>query len=110
MIRFLIDAQLAPGLARRLATRGYVAEHVNRIGLGVASDCAIWRYAARARATVLTKDEDFVVLAGREPSGPQVVWIRIGNISNDALWRALEPLLDEIIRTLNAGERIVEVV
>ena len=64
----------------------------------------------KLRATLITKDEDFVALAHREASGPQVVWIRIGNISNDALWQALNPLLDEIIQALDAGERIVEVV
>ena len=41
--------------------------------------------------------------------GPQVVWIRLGNISNIALWQAIEPLLDEIIRALNAGEELIEV-
>jgi predicted nuclease of predicted toxin-antitoxin system len=110
MIRFLIDAQLPPGLARQLAARGYAAEHVNRIGLGDTGDGAIWQYAARTGATLVTKDDDFVALAGQEPSGPQVVWIRIGNISNEALWRALDPLLDEIVQSLNAGERIVEVI
>jgi predicted nuclease of predicted toxin-antitoxin system len=110
MIRFLIDAQLPPGLARRLAARGHAAEHVNRIGLGNTGDSDIWEYAGRTHATLVTKDEDFVALATQDPAGPQVVWIRIGNISNDALWRALEPLLDEIVQSLNAGERIVEVV
>jgi predicted nuclease of predicted toxin-antitoxin system len=77
--------------------------------LGVAADGDIWRRAIRTGATLITKDEDFSTLAGRDPAGPQVVWIRIGNISNDALWRAIDPQLDEIIRALNAGERIVEV-
>jgi predicted nuclease of predicted toxin-antitoxin system len=108
-IRFLTDAQLPPGLARRLTTRGYTAEHVNRIDLGIATDHAIWRYAARTGATLVAKDEDFLVLAGQDAAGPQVVWIRVGNISNDALWRAISPLLDEIINALNAGEKIVEV-
>jgi predicted nuclease of predicted toxin-antitoxin system len=109
-IRFLIDAQLPPGLAPRLSARGYQAEHVNRIGFGISSDGNIWRYAARIGGTVITKDEDFAALAQREPNGPQVVWIRLGNISNDALWRTIEPQLDEIVESLNAGERIVEVV
>jgi predicted nuclease of predicted toxin-antitoxin system len=109
MIRFLIDAQLPPGLAQRLTTHGYPSEHVNRIDLGVASDDAIWRYAARTGATLITKDEDFVALSDREASGPQVVWIRLGNIGNNALWRAIEPQLDEIVQALNAGERVVEV-
>ena len=110
MIRFLVDAQLPPGLARQLTLRGHPAEHINRIGLGVAGDTAIWRHADRIGATLITKDEDFVALARREPMGPQVVWIRIGNISNRALWRALDPRLDEIIQSLEAGERIVEVI
>jgi len=109
MIRFLIDAQLPPGLARELTARGYPAEHVNRVGLGIAGDDAIWRHASRSRETLVTKDEDFVALARRESSGPQVVWIRVGNISNDALWRVIDPLLDEIVDALNAGERIIEV-
>jgi predicted nuclease of predicted toxin-antitoxin system len=108
-IRFLIDAQLPPGLAQRFAARGCATEHVNRIGLGTAGDGAIWRHAAQTGATLVTKDEDFVVLAERDSIGPQVVWIRIGNISNDALWRALEPQFAEIVQALNAGERIVEV-
>jgi predicted nuclease of predicted toxin-antitoxin system len=109
MIRFLVDAQLPPGLARRLTTRGYPAEHVNRIDLGIATDGAIWQHAIRTAATLITKDEDFVALANQQSGGPQVVWIRFGNISNDALWRAIDPQLDEIIQALKAGERIVEV-
>lgn len=109
MIRFLIDAQLPPGLARRFASRGCPAEHVNRISLGNATDLVIWRHAARSGAALVTKDEDFVALARRESRGPQVVWIRLGNISNEALWRAIGPQLDEIIEALESGERIVEV-
>jgi predicted nuclease of predicted toxin-antitoxin system len=109
MIRFLIDAQLPPGLAQRLAARGYPTEHINRTNLGVATDETIWRYAARTGATLITKDEDFVALSQREASCPQVLWIRLGNIGNNALWRAIEPQLHEIVKALNAGERIVEI-
>lgn len=109
MIRFLIDAQLPPGLALQLTARGYPAEHVNRINLQIASDGAIWRHATKTGATLITKDEDFVALADRKRTGPQVVWIRVGNIGNNTLWRAIEPILDEIIEALNAGERVVEV-
>jgi predicted nuclease of predicted toxin-antitoxin system len=109
MFRFVIDAQLPPGLAIRLRERGYSAEHVNRAGLGAAGDSAIWEHTRRIRAILITKDEDFVALALREPSGPQVVWLRIGNISNDALWATISAVLDEILKSLESGERIVEV-
>lgn len=108
-MRFVIDAQLPPGLATRLSQLGHAAEHVNRVGLGDAGDEAIWSYALRTRAVLLTKDEDFVALARREPAG-QVVWVRIGNIGNDALWTAISAVLSEIIESLENGERIVEVV
>jgi predicted nuclease of predicted toxin-antitoxin system len=109
MIRFVIDAQLPPGLAIRLRERGYPAEHVNRVGLGAAGDIAICEHARSVRAVLMTKDEDFVALALREPSGPQVVWLRIGNISNEALWVRISAALDEILESLESGERIVEV-
>ena len=110
MIRFVIDAQLPPGLAIHLRERGHLAEHVNRIGLGVAGDIAIWEYARRNRAVLITKDEDFVALARRDSSGPQVIWVRVGNISNDDLWTAINAALGEILEALETGERIVEVV
>jgi predicted nuclease of predicted toxin-antitoxin system len=110
MIRFLVDAQLPPALAKNLARRGYPSEHVNRIRLGAATDTEIWAYVARNGATLMTKDEDFAALARSRRSGPQVVWIRIGNIANAALWQAIEPALEEIIESLQAGERVVEVI
>jgi predicted nuclease of predicted toxin-antitoxin system len=107
--RFVIDAQLPPALAVHLAARGFLAEHVNRIGLREAHDVSIWEYARRHDATLITKDEDFVALARREESGPQVVWIRCGNIANDPLWAALSAVLDEVLAAIEIGERIVEV-
>ena len=108
-MRFVIDAQLPPGLAVRLRKLGFVTEHVNRIGLGAASDIAIWEYAKQCGAILITKDEDFVAHAKSEEAGPQVVWIRLGNIGNDALWAVMSTAFDEIHAALAAGERIIEV-
>ena len=110
MIRFLLDTQLPPGLAERLTAHGCPAEHVNRVRLGAAGDEAIWRHAQRIRATLVTKDEDFAALADRDRPARRSSGSESGNISNDALWRALEPLLEEIVQSLDAGERIVEMV
>lgn len=37
------------------------------------------------------------------------IWIRIGNVTNAALWRVQEPTLPQIVAALEAGERIVEI-
>lgn len=107
-LRFLIDAQLPPALAGRLSAQGFKAEHVNRIGLGGADDARIWSYAVEHRAVLITKDGDFVALARRSRTGPQVVWVRLGNVTNRALWSALQRVLSEIVDALNSGDRVIE--
>jgi predicted nuclease of predicted toxin-antitoxin system len=108
-LRFLVDAQLPPALASHLAALGHEAEHVNLIERGAAADADIWAYAAEVGAAIISKDEDFAALARGDQAGPQVIWIRLGNTTNRALWSALEPLLPEIVEALQAGERLIEV-
>ena len=58
-MRFIIDAQLPPGLVRWLIDAGHEARHLEEVGLREAEDAAIWRYALDHQAVILTKDEDF---------------------------------------------------
>jgi len=58
-LRFLIDAQLPPALARLLEEHGHVAEHVTEIGPADAPDRDLWQYALEHDAVLVTKDEDF---------------------------------------------------
>jgi predicted nuclease of predicted toxin-antitoxin system len=44
-VKFLVDAQLPPALARWIEEKGHVAEHVRDVGLASATDDAIWRFA-----------------------------------------------------------------
>jgi predicted nuclease of predicted toxin-antitoxin system len=41
-VRFPVDAQLPPALARWLAEQGHAAEHVFDLGMAGADDKAIW--------------------------------------------------------------------
>jgi predicted nuclease of predicted toxin-antitoxin system len=63
-MRFLVDAQLPPALARWLAVDGHTAEHVADRNMEAASDPAIWDCALREAAVVITKDEDFALRGG----------------------------------------------
>jgi predicted nuclease of predicted toxin-antitoxin system len=110
MLRFVIDAQLPPGLVKLFSEQGWFAEHVNRINLGVASDSDIWAYVKAKGAVLVIKDADFVHLARLEKSGPQVVWIRLGNVTNRALQARIRPVLPELVAALEAGERVVEII
>ena len=108
-MRFLVDAQLPPGLADFLREAGHQAEHVNLIGLATASDREIWDYASRNGAAIFRKDEDFVDFARTETGGPAVIWIRLGNTTNRALRTVLERVLPEVLAGLSDGERLIEI-
>jgi len=107
-MRFLIDAQLPPALARFLESRGHEARAVREVGLREAKDTIIWAFAQREGWVVVTKDEDFAQRALAASSGPQVLWLRIGNSTKGLLLTWIDPLLDGAVRELTAGNRIVE--
>ena len=77
-MRFVVDAQLPPALARRLEALGHTAEHVADRGMAAASDKAIRDYAASVGAAIVTKDEDFAIRRVLT-EGPAVVWLRLEN-------------------------------
>lgn len=109
-MRFLVDAQLPPALARWLEAQGYRAAHVSDLEMSAASDVEIWRTAAEQLWVIVTKDEDFALWRVRsEDTGPAVIWLRIGNTRKAELLRWLEPLLPDIAAALESGEKLVEV-
>jgi predicted nuclease of predicted toxin-antitoxin system len=107
-MRFLVDAQLPPALARWLAERGHTAEHVYDIGLHAAEDRVLWDYAVSTGA-VITKDEDFALRRTLVDAGPAIVWLRRGNTSRRALLAWFEPLLPTVVDLLSSGEPLVEI-
>src|SRR5438105_179589 len=108
-MRFLVDAQLPPALARWLGEQGLSATPVREVGLRDSDDGSIWNFAIAGDWTVLTKDEDFVGRCVGNPGAPVVVWLRIGNCTNRLLFTWLEPFIAEIKGRLSAGERFIEV-
>ena len=60
-MRFLVDAQLPPSLARFLTTVGEEAIACRDVGLRDADDGEIWRFAIAGGWCIVTKDEDFAV-------------------------------------------------
>lgn len=107
-MRFLVDAQLPPALARTLITEGHQAEHLEDIGLRHAKDVGIWNYALRHQAALITKDEDFVDRFRRRSDGPVIVWLRIGNASKRTLLDWFMPLLPALLLRLEAGDKLIE--
>ena len=109
-MKFLLDAQLPPALVRWLQEQGHVAEAVRDAGLREAEDRAIWAWALQTTAVIMTKDEDFAGRSQEEQNGPVIVWLRVGNCSNEALRAWLTPRLPGIVQLVTQGSRLVEVI
>ena len=107
-MRFLIDAQLPPGLARWLTANGYPSDHVSDLGLNAATDDAIEASAREMNAVIWSKDTAFADRARRTP-GLQVVWLRLGNTTNASLQAKLAPHLPTIEDALDRGESLLEI-
>jgi predicted nuclease of predicted toxin-antitoxin system len=96
----LVDWLIAPG---------YDAVHVSAIGLSAADDQAVWHAAIARGLTIMSKDEDYVSIALSRQTGACVVWLRIGNATNPALFAWLGLRLQPIVDALARGEKIIEV-
>jgi predicted nuclease of predicted toxin-antitoxin system len=108
-VRFVVDAQLPPRLARRLVELGHEAQHVADLDLLSASDRRIWNQAADTGAVLITKDADFGVLRALHSGGPAVVWVRLGNTTSRVLIDRIEAALPHLLAALNRGEQVVVV-
>ena len=108
-MRFVIDAQLPPALARLFEAHGHTAEHVADIGLRDADDSPIWAYALENQAGIVTKDEDFPHRLRQSRMAPVIVWLRIGNTSRRALLQWLDPLIPQIVQLIQNGDKLIEV-
>ncbi len=108
-MRFLVDAQLPPALARQLVASGHDATHVSEIGLLTASDREIWRYAAESRVALITKDEDFVTMRALRSEGPAIIWVRLGNTNKRQLLSRFVEVLPSIISALERNETVIEI-
>jgi len=108
-LRFLIDAQLPPALARWLVSRGHEAEHVFDRELTSADDRTIWRDAENTESILVTKDEDFALIKAIESKGPTVVWIRLGNTRRQELLRWFERMFPAVVTAIERGDSLIEV-
>ena len=109
-MRFLVDNQLPPSLARWLRDRGHYAEHVFESGLHLFDDRDLWARAVADARIVVSKDEDFLYLANQSGDAGRFLWVRLGNCRNDALIAAFSSSSDTIVAAFDSGQSVVELI
>ena len=95
-LKLLFDENLSARLPGDLADLYPDSAHVLAIGLGGASDSALWTRAAAEKFVLVTKDEDFQRLSVLRGPPPKVIWIRLGNCATADVARLLRFRAEQI--------------
>ena len=108
-MKFIIDAQLPPALARTLRALGCEAFAVRELGLREATDAQLWNYALQHGAAIVTKGEDFAQRCLYGQAQPVIVWLQVDNSSNPALPGRVLPFWPVIMQRLKRGDHLIKV-
>jgi predicted nuclease of predicted toxin-antitoxin system len=91
MLRFLVDTQLPPALAKFLENKGHQAAHTIGYPNGhLPSDREIVGLATQNRQIIVTKDSDFLDNYLLKGAPPDVLLLELGNIKNTDLLQVFE--------------------
>lgn len=103
-----LDAQLSPQLAPWIEqTFGISCKPLKEIGLRDATDMAIFQAAKElSEVLIMTKDEDFVALQSRLKSPPKIIWLTMGNCSNDKMKTVLTTHLPNALEILQQNNLV----
>jgi predicted nuclease of predicted toxin-antitoxin system len=107
-VKFLVDHQLPPALARFLESQGHIARHVRELALKEADDDTIWKRARADDSVVVSKDEDFFYLASAPNAAAKLLWVRLGNCRTRFLLERFRMQLPHIVSSFESGSNIVE--
>jgi predicted nuclease of predicted toxin-antitoxin system len=99
-----------PGtLARWLRGRGCDAVHALERDLGQTDDRKLWNISTEEGRIMISKDEDFFILAMRPKDHGRLLWLRVGNCRTTDLLTLLNRKWPAIAEAFEAGQQIVEV-
>jgi len=111
VVRFIVDTQLPPALAKFFRQRGYGATHaVNYPAGALLQDDEIIVIAQQEKRIVVTKDSDFFDFFMLNNYPPAVLLLQLGNIKNSDLFEFMDNNLDTIIQLFEENiERLVAI-
>ena len=108
-MKFLVDTQLPPRLAKFLSDKGFDAVHTSRIPDGCfIDDEAIRRIAKAENRIIVTKDADFFDRYLVRGAPPCILMLRMGNLSNKELLAHFEKHLPQVQQLFDDGAGLVE--
>ncbi|MEA1892582.1 MAG: DUF5615 family PIN-like protein [Campylobacterota bacterium] len=109
-IKLLFDQNLSYRLVSRLKDIYPDSQHVAALGLDMASDIDVWKYAKENGYTLVSKDSDFNDICTLYDFPPHIIWLRLGNSRIVAAQEVLLKYKDRICMTVEENETgIIEI-
>jgi predicted nuclease of predicted toxin-antitoxin system len=105
-MKLLFDQNLSHRLVGRLDDLYPQSTHVRDVELQWATDQEVWEFAEEEGYTIVTKDSDFNEMLVVWGSPPDVIWLRLGNCTTDAIERAIRnnaDALEELAQSEETG-------
>lgn len=105
-MKLLFDQNLSHRLVGRLDDLYPQSTHVRDVELQRATDQEVWEFAEEEGYTIVTKDSDFNEMLVVWGSPPDVIWLRLGNCTTDAIERAIRnnaDALEELAQSEETG-------
>ncbi len=107
-MKWLVDAQLPPSLCDWFHSRSELAVHVLELKGGLTlPDDVIWSIAKQEGFIIISKDRDFFDRSILYGTPPQVVYLDVGNCSNEDLFLVLKQHWGELQYALKKGRSLV---
>ena len=107
-MKFIVDTQLPPRLAKYLTDKGYDATHTMDTPEGhLLPDAEIVIIATQQNRIIVTKDADFVNHYYLKGAPPRVLLLGFGNISNRDLLAQLEKQFKAVARLFGNGAELI---
>jgi predicted nuclease of predicted toxin-antitoxin system len=77
----LLDENLSPRLVAKLESDFPGIAHVSQFNMRGMPDIEVWRFAGEHGYCIVSRDSDFNQLAFLNDPPPQVIWLRLGDLT-----------------------------
>lgn len=84
-MRLLFDQNVSYRVVKQLKPNFFDIIGVREVGLLNADDVQIWEYARQYDYTVVTFDKDIPNIGSVRGFPPKIIWLRTGNLTNQAV-------------------------
>jgi predicted nuclease of predicted toxin-antitoxin system len=106
-VKFLVDAQLPPRLARALTKAGHDAKHTIELPDGNhSSDTDVTVVADVEGRLVVSKDADFRISHQLRGRPRRLLIVAMGNVTNNELLAAFDAHLEVIVAAFENADRV----